>query len=113
MMPGGMNPKQMKKMMKRMGVKMDEIDAEEVVIRCVDKEIRITSPQVVKTIVSGQEMFQISGDVSEEEGDVSIEIEDDDVTMVAEQAGVSEEKARAALENAGGDLAEAIMELKK
>ncbi|MFH1789142.1 MAG: nascent polypeptide-associated complex protein [Candidatus Altiarchaeota archaeon] len=113
MIPGGMNPKQMAKMMKRMGIKMDEIDAEEVIIRCVDKNIIIDKPQVVKTIVSGQEMYQVTGKASVDEVEASVDIGEDDVLMVAEQAGVSEEKARKALEDAGGDLAEAIMNLKK
>lgn len=113
MIPGGMNPKQMKKMMKRMGIKMEEIDAEEVVIRTVDKEIRIIAPQVVKTIVSGQEMYQVTGEASIGEVDASADIEDEDVSMVAEQAGVSDDDARQALEDAGGDLAEAIMKLKQ
>lgn len=113
MMPGGLNPKQMKKMMKRMGIKMEEIDAEEVVIRCVDREIVVKNPQVVKTVVSGQEMYQVTGEAEEAETEASVSIEEDDVAMVAEQAGVSEAAARQALEDAGGDLADAIMALKK
>ncbi len=112
MLPTGVNPKQMKKMMKRMGIKLDEINAEEVIIRCVDRDIVIKNPQVVKTNVSGQEMFQVVGDVSEEAGEVALDISEDDVKMVAEQAGVSEEKAREVLEETNGDLAEAIMRLK-
>jgi len=113
MFPGGVNPKQMQKMMKRMGIKMEEIDAEEVVIRCVDREIRISGPQVVKTIVSGQEMYQVTGKATEAGVEASASIDKEDVEMVAEQAGVSEEAARKALENAKGDLAEAILALKK
>ncbi len=112
MIPGGMNPKQMKMMMKRMGIKMEEIDAEEVIIKCVDRDIRITEPQIVKTVVSGQQMFQISGKISEEKAEATVAIEEDDVKMVAEQAGVSDDKARKALEDAGGDIAEAIMKLR-
>jgi nascent polypeptide-associated complex subunit alpha len=113
MFPGGVNPKQMQKMMKRMGIKMEEIPAEEVVIRCVDREIRITSPQVVKTVVSGQEMYQVTGNATEAGVEAQASISEEDVTMVAEQAGVSEEAARKALEKAKGDLAEAILALKK
>ena len=102
----------MKKMMKRMGVQLEEIDAEEVVIRCVDKEIRITEPQVVKTVVSGQEMFQVSGNVAASAVAASASINADDVRMVADQAGVSKEKARAALEAHDGDIAETILSLK-
>ena len=115
MFPGAINPKQMQTMMKRMGIKMEEIDAEEVIIRCSDREIVITNPGVAKVVMQGQASFQITGqehtrEIEEEE--VSIEIDDDDVKMVAEQAGASEDEARAALEETGGDIAEAIMKIK-
>lgn len=112
-MPLKVNPKQMERMMKRMGIKVDEIDAQQVVIKCVDKEIIIDSPQVVKTVMQGKDSFQISGDVREEKGQVRLDISLDDVRMVAEQARVSEQEARAALEKSGGDLAQAIIDLKQ
>ena len=40
-------------------------------------------------------------------------IKDEDIETVAEQAGVSKEKAREALEKCSGDLAEAILSLKE
>ncbi len=106
------NPRQMKQAMKRMGIQMDEINAESVVIKCADKDIVIENPQVVKTVMQGQVMFQISGNVKEQVGEVKVEISEEDVKMVAEQAGVSEEKARTALEESNGDIAGAIMRLK-
>lgn len=112
MFPGGMNPKQMKKMMKRMGVSMQDVDALEVVIKTPDKDIVIADPQVVKTQVQGQDMWQVTGTATESETEATLEIDDDDVAMVAAQAGVSEVDARKALESAGGDLAQAILELK-
>jgi len=113
MFPGGVNPKQMKKLMKRMGIKSDEIQAEQVVIRCVDREIIIDEPSVVKTVIQGQEMFQIQGKIREAAAlEVSADISQEDVNLVMSQAGVSEEKAIAALEKAKGDLAQAIMDLK-
>lgn len=112
MFPGGMNPRQMKQMMRKMGIKMEELDAEQVIIKCVDKEIIIDGPQVVKTNVSGQDMYQVSGDSRVEEGEVTVEIDADDVDMVAQQAGVPVEKAKAALEKSGGDIAQAIISLK-
>ncbi|MFH1721047.1 MAG: nascent polypeptide-associated complex protein [Candidatus Altiarchaeota archaeon] len=112
MFPGGVNPKQMKRMMKQMGVKMTEIDALEVIIKTAEKEIVISNPQVVRTNVQGQDMWQISGEVKESEIEVKIEISEDDVEMVSTQAGVSKDQARSALEKADGDLAEAIIDLK-
>jgi len=112
MLPRGLNPKRMEKMMKRMGIKVDEIDASQVIIKCADKDIVIDEPSVVRTNVQGQDMFQISGKISESVSEASIEINEDDVKMVAEQAKVSEEKARKALEESNGDIAEAILKLK-
>lgn len=112
MIPGGINPKQMKKMMKRMGVKVEEIEADSVIIRSVDKDIVIESPQVLKTEVGGQTTYQISGDVLEAEVEAKLSIEEEDIKMVSEQAGVSEKKAKEALEDSNGDIAEAIMKLR-
>lgn len=112
MMPGGMNPKNMKKLMKRMGIKSDEIDAEQVIIRCVDREIIIDEPSVVKTVIQGQEMFQIQGKVRESEAEAAADISQEDVEMVMSQAKVNEAKAIAALEKAKGDIAQAIIDLK-
>lgn len=102
------NPRQMERMMKQMGMQMSHIDAEEVVIKTPDKEIVISKPQVSKVNMMGQETFQITGEVSERprEG-----ISEEDVEMVAEQAGVSIEEAKAMLEQTE-DIAEAIMKLK-
>ncbi|MBD3387829.1 MAG: nascent polypeptide-associated complex protein [Candidatus Altiarchaeales archaeon] len=113
MLPGGMNPKQMKKMMKKMGIKTDEIDAEQVIIKCVDRDIIIDNPSVVKTVIQGQEMFQVQGDVREAAAEEDVEISQEDVDMVKSQTGASDEKAIAALEKSGGDLAQAILDLQK
>jgi nascent polypeptide-associated complex subunit alpha len=104
------NPKQMEKMMKQMGMNVTNIDAEEVIIRTAEKDIIILAPQVSKIKAMGQETFQISGgEISERERD---DESDDDVEMVADQAGVSKEEARAMIRETG-DIAEAIMRLKK
>jgi nascent polypeptide-associated complex subunit alpha len=60
-----------------------------------------------------QEMFQITGDIVEEEKEFEVTIGEDDIRMVAEQAGVSKDKAKKALEETKGNIAEAIMKLKK
>lgn len=106
MMPG-INPKQMQKMMNKMGMKQEEIPASEVIIKG-PKEIIIKNPHVVKVNMMGQETFQITGEASEGSG-----ISKDDVLTVSAQAGVSEENALKALEESKGDLAEAIMKLQK
>lgn len=120
MFPGGkINAKQLKQMekqMKKMGMNMKELDnVEQVVITLKDKEIVIKNAEVSIMKAMGQETYQISGDAEERikgsEDDASIEISDDDVELVASQTGVSADKARAVLEEVGGDLAEAIMKL--
>ena len=110
MLPG-MNPRKMQQMMKRMGIAQVEIDATEVIIRCPDKEIIITEPNVSKVNAMGQETFQIVGNITEREISTEPEINEDDVKTVMEQANVDEEKAKQVLEETNGDIAEAIMKL--
>ncbi len=102
------NPKQIEKAMKRMGMQAEQIEAEEVVIRTAEKDIVISNPQVTKMNAMGQESFQVAGDIEERGKDKFIE---DDVKMVMEKAGVSEAEARKALEEEG-DIASAILKLK-
>ena len=103
------NPRQLEKMAKKMGLQSTQIDAEEVIIKTHESEIIIRNPQVAKVNMMGQETFQISGDVEERE---AAGFSEDDVSMVAEKAGVTEEEARNALKECGG-IAEAILSLKK
>lgn len=103
--------KNMERMMKQMGMNVTNIDAEEVVIRTADKDIIIENPQVSKIKVMGQETFQITGgEISERARE---DADEDDVDMVADQAGVSREEAREMLRETEGDIAQAIMKLKK
>lgn len=120
MIPGGrMNPKQMKQMMKRLGIEQEEIaDVEEVVIRTATKEYIFTKAQVTMMTVQGQKTVQIVGEplIRERKGGskaapAKLEIPDEDVALVAEKAGVSEAVARKALEDSGGEPAEAIIRL--
>jgi nascent polypeptide-associated complex subunit alpha len=104
-----MNPKQMKKMMKQMGIEMEEVDAEEVIIRTSMEELIFRNPTVTKIIARGMETFQVIGEY--EVVKKTPEISEEDVKLIMEQANVSEEEARRALEEAGGDLAEALMKL--
>lgn len=103
------NPRQMEKLMKQMGVKQEEIDAEEVIIKCSDKELIIKNPSVQKVNMMGQESLQITGLIEER----SLEkFTEDDVNTVKSQTGKSDKEVRAALEESDGDLAEAILKLK-
>jgi nascent polypeptide-associated complex subunit alpha len=108
MMPG-MNPGQMRKMMQRMGIQQNEIEAEVVIIKTPGKDIIITEPSVVKVNMMGQETFQISGQISERES--STELSEEDIKTVMEQANVEREEAIGALKRNDYDLAKTIMEL--
>lgn len=108
------SPGQMKRMMRQMGMEMEEVKAEQVIIKTSSGNIVIDEPNVVRVKAMGQMTYQITGEERLEGKKVEGKgISDEDVKLVAGQAGVSEEEARAALEKTGGDLAEAIMLLSK
>jgi len=105
---GGINPKQMQGMMKKMGISQQEVNASRVIIECEDKNIIIENPSVLRVKMQGNESFQISGDISEEE---SSPFSEEDIEMVIEKTEKSREEVIKALEKSNGDIAEAIMEL--
>ena len=114
-----MNPKKMKGMLKNMGIDIDELEGViEVIIRMPDKEIVIQNASVAIMDAHGQRSFQISGDATERlpsgtatEEEKIIEIPQSDVDLVVAQTGAKPEEAKAALLEAGGDLAAAILQL--
>jgi nascent polypeptide-associated complex subunit alpha len=110
MLPG-LNPRDLQKAMKKMGIKQEEIPAEEVIIKCPDKDIIVKNPNVVRVNAMGQDSLQITGEIIEQEAEASIS--EEDIKTVAQQANVSEDKAKAALESNDNDLAKAILELQE
>ncbi len=122
----GVSPKQLARMMKKMGIEQKEVPgAKEVIIRFEDKEWVINSPQVTMVKQGGSETYQIGGDRSErglttgsapekreESKEQEIEIPMEDAALVASQAGVDVERAKEALKETKGDLAAAILRLK-
>lgn len=115
MFPGGrMNPRQMKAMMKRMGVSTEEIeDIEEIVIRTKSKDMVFRDVTVTVMIVQGQKTYQIVGEpeIQERETEDGKMISGDDVALVMEQTGTTEDEAKRALEECDGQPAEAILKL--
>ena len=131
MYPGGrgMNPKQMKAMMRKQGIDMDTIEGvEEVIVRTRDKEIIFRRPDVTTISAQGTVTYQVVGKPEERartggvaaatEGDEEVSVpapaalySEDDVGLVMAQTGVSDEQARAALDGCNGEVAEAIMKL--
>src|SRR3989338_10366383 len=99
----GMNPREMQKAMKRLGMKQEEIEAEVVIIKTAGKDLIIRNPQVSRVNMMGQETFQVAGDVEEAEIGAKTEINDDDAATVAGQTNCSMEEARNALEESSGN----------
>jgi nascent polypeptide-associated complex subunit alpha len=118
---GGMSPKKMKGMLKNMGIDIEELDnVSEVIIRMPDREIVIVNASVAIMDAHGQRSYQISGDATERAvssagqetaEEPQIEIPDSDVQLVAAQTGANLADAKAALQEAKGDLAAAILKL--
>ena len=110
-MPGGGNPRQMKRMMKKMGLESNELDAKKVIIETSEKKLVFDGPQVIEMDMKGQHIFQVIGEPQEKALEGEVLIPDEDIKMVAERAGVSEEEAKEALKKADGEPAEAIINL--
>ncbi len=107
---GGLNPKKMQAMMKQLGMNQEEIPASRVVIeKSGGGKIVIENPSVTKISIQGQESFQVSGDIKEENEKQGIS--EEDIKTVMEKTDSTKKEATNALENSGGDLAEAILKL--
>jgi len=112
-----MNPAEMKRMLKRMGISADieEInDAERVLIeREGERDIVVEAPVITLLKMKGETVLYIYGQVKEvkkeQKQPQGPQIPDEDVQLVASEAGVSLEEARRALEATNGDIAQAIM----
>ncbi len=108
-----LDPRAMKKMMESMGMRSKEIEASKVTIEGKDSYIVISNPQVVAIDFQGSMIFQITGTPSEKPK-AKAEISAEDVALVMQQSGISDEgMARHALEESNGDIAAAIISLKK
>ncbi|UZE91910.1 MAG: nascent polypeptide-associated complex protein [Methanosarcinales archaeon] len=108
----GMNPRRLQQMMKQMGINIEELSGvEEVIIKTADSEIVFSDAQVTIMGAQGMRTYQITG--TPETHPRELKVPEEDVTLVAGQTGVSADEARAALKDAKGDLAEAIMKLRK
>mgnify|MGYP006268179373 CR=1 FL=1 len=102
--------KDMAKMMKQMGVDMDELDAEKVEVDLGDKKLVFKNPSISKIDAQGNEIFQLQGKYSEEEKSSEPEVEEEDIDLVVEKTGASREEAEEALKDSD-EVADAIMSL--
>jgi len=122
-MAGGMrmNPRQMQKAMKQMGIKQESVEnVVEVVIRTTTNEIVIKRADVICVEMGGQKNYQISGQEivrelgSAPSGDSSepvVAFETADIELVMSQTGCDRDKAIAALSQTDGQPAEAILKI--
>ena len=124
--------REMRRRMQQQGIDMDQLDANRVIIEAADKTIVIEQPEVILMKQMGQEIYQVIGEAEEyapeefsigatqeveveeqkEELEISTEISENDVILVAAQANVDAEEARATLVECEGDIAKAILFLK-
>ncbi len=115
-----LNNRRMMEAMKRLGITQKEIDATEVIIKTPEKLIVIKQPQVVKVNLMGQETFQVVGIIEEKSLNDSNEDSNDefnpskeDIKIIMEKTGVSEEEAIRVLKKNKGDIAASILELEE
>jgi len=108
------SPRQTKRMMQRLGMKIDEVsNVKKVVIETDTKKVTIETPEVAIMEVQGQKTFQIVGGkikekkLSGKKDDVIIP--DEDVQLVVTQTGKPINEVKTALKETQGDLAKAII----
>ena len=122
-----MDSRNARRMMQRMGMQMQELSGvTRVIIQSPGKEIVIEQPMVTSINVQGQKMYQVLGGRAVErspqaavaQGAVpavaekpAVQVPEEDVLLVAQQAKVSMDKARETLVKCDGDLARAILML--
>ena len=108
MMRGG--NRQMRRMLDKMGLDMNEIpNVQEVIIKTDKKEIILSKPSVTEMKAKDNSIFQVvANGIEERELEVQI-FSEEDIQLVCQQANVSEEQAKNALAESKGDLARAIL----
>ena len=119
---GGMkiNPRQMQKAMKQMGIKQTSLDdVTEVIIRTKTNEIVLKGADVVCVEMGGSKSYQITGPEtvrplgsdSGEDSAPAVNFAASDVELVMSQTGCDREKAVEALTATDGQPAEAILKI--
>ncbi len=115
---GKIDPRQMKMAMKKMGMQTEEIDdVSEVIIRTKSKEYRFSKPSVVMVKVSGQQIYQVTGEpviggaTASESVHSGPVIQQEDIDLVVSQTGCTAEQARQALMQTDGRPADAIIRI--
>ncbi len=109
----------MRRMLEKMGVKITELsNVREVIIRTDREEYVIREPAVNLVSMQGTTSFEIIGgtvtrsELKREEPQQP-EIKEEDIVLVAREAGVSRDEAERALRESNGDIALAILKLEE
>jgi len=124
----GMNPAKIQGMMKKMGISQTPLNVNRVIFEMEDGNLVIDEPSVMRVMMQGQETYQVSGEAKSPRDDSSKDdpvgpsgepeeteekFSEEDVAMVVEKTGKSEEEVKNFLDENDGDIALAIVELKK
>ena len=107
----GMNPRDVEKAMKRLGITQEEIEAELVIIKTAEKDLIIKNPHVSKVNMMGQETIQVVGNIIEVDRKDEMQIKEEDIQTIIAQTNCTREQALNALEVSDGNLAIAILKL--
>ncbi len=105
----GINPRDLKQAMKKMGMSQEEIPATRVIIYSEGKSLVIDSPTVSKVTMMGEETYQVTGNAQWVE--TQTQISNQDIETVQESAECPREEAEEALKSTKGDIAEAILKI--
>lgn len=115
-----LNPRQMQKAMKQMGIKQSSVDdVVEVVIRTRKNEIVLKGAEVICVEMGGSKSYQVSGpetvrelgSAGEAPAEPEVTFASSDVDLVMSQTGCDREKAIEALTATDGQPAEAILKI--
>lgn len=107
-MLGKPDPKKMEKLMKKLNLNVQQVEAEVVVIKSKGKNIIISKPEIMIAKLMGRDVYQITGEVSE-----SVPVSEDDIQMVMDKTGKDRNTVVRKLEELNNDLAKAILELRE
>jgi nascent polypeptide-associated complex subunit alpha len=101
-----MKDRQMKIMMKKMGINMSELKATKVVIETSNNQYVCDNPVVNIMEMKGEKTYQITGDFK-----TQTLTNEEDIELIMEKTGESKDVAKKALKDANGDIAQAIIDL--
>ena len=116
------NPRELEKLLKRMGIKVEEVDAAYVEIKLKTGEVlRINNPTValmklpnkmwIYQIQTSEGAVQKAAPAPQPQQAAEYQPSEEDIALIMEQTGASREEAIKALVETKGDLVQAAMKL--